>query len=92
MNGPELLKKMRANEECWKLYQSYIAAKENTVRLRLHKIDHVFHKEQLPVGGKGPKKGSETKQQYPSLVLKKLDEKQGNSERSPANDTYRDKY
>jgi len=45
INGAELLKKMRANEECWRLFQDYIKHKEATFRLRLSKIDHVFHKE-----------------------------------------------
>ena len=45
MNGAELLKKMRANEDCWRIFQDYIKQKEATFRVRLNKIDHVFHKE-----------------------------------------------
>lgn len=45
VNGAELLKKMRANDDCWRLFQDYIKQKEATCRLRLNKIDHVFHKE-----------------------------------------------
>jgi hypothetical protein len=45
VNGAELLKKMRAHDECWRLFQEYIKHKEVTARLRLSKIDHVFHKE-----------------------------------------------
>ncbi len=51
MNGPELLKKMRGNEECWKIFQSYIQNKEMLKRQRLNKLDHVFHKEPISQGG-----------------------------------------
>ena len=47
MNGPELLKKMKGNEECWRIFQNYIKNKENTTKTRLNKIDYVFHKEKL---------------------------------------------
>ena len=47
MNGPELLKKMRGNEDCWKIFLSYIQQKESVKRKRLNKLDYVFHKEPL---------------------------------------------
>lgn len=49
MNGPELLKKMKANDDCWQIFQAYIANKEKTTRMRLHKIDYVYHKEQVKI-------------------------------------------
>ena len=49
MNGLELLKKMRSNDECWRIFQNYIKNKEETVRARLQKLDHVFHKEKVKV-------------------------------------------
>jgi len=56
MNGLELLKKMRSNEECWRIFQQYVSNKEETVRARLEKLDHVFHKEKVkitPENGQG---------------------------------------
>ena len=47
MNGPELLKKMRGNQDCWKIFLSYIFQKESVKRKRLNKLDYVFHKEPL---------------------------------------------
>lgn len=52
MNGLELLKKMRTNEECWRLFQNYIRNKEITMRLRLNKLDYVYHKEHVKVDNK----------------------------------------
>ena len=52
MNGLELLKKMRTNEECWRLFQNYIRNKETTMRLRLNKLDYVYHKEHVKVDNK----------------------------------------
>lgn len=51
MNGMELLKKMRSNDECWRIFQYYIKNKEDTVRSRLFKLDHVFHKEKVKAEG-----------------------------------------
>lgn len=45
MNGQELLKKMRGNEECWRIFTNYLKNKEETMRFRLSKLDYVFHKE-----------------------------------------------
>lgn len=47
INGPELLKKMRGNEDCWRIFLQYIQNKENVKRQRLNKLDYVFHKEPL---------------------------------------------
>ena len=55
MNGPELLKKMRANEECWRIFQNYIKNKEATMNARLMKIDYVFHKDQIKIDITPPK-------------------------------------
>lgn len=49
MNGLELLKKMKSNDECWRIFQNYISIKEDTVKVRLNKLDHVFHKEKVKI-------------------------------------------
>lgn len=74
MNGHELLKKMRTNEECWKLFQRYIINKEAMVRLRLNKIDYVFHKEPVKFDQEEIAKSQQSKnagQNYTSIVIKK---------------------
>ena len=49
MNGVELLKKMKSNEECWNIFQNYIINKEQIMGSRLYKIDYVYHKEPVKI-------------------------------------------
>jgi hypothetical protein len=54
MNGLELLKKMRSNDECWRIFTNYVQNKEESAHSRLTKLDHVFHKEKVPGANSSP--------------------------------------
>jgi glycine/serine hydroxymethyltransferase len=65
MNGPELLKKMKGNDECWRIFQAYIQNKEQMMGSRLHKMDYVYHKQPVKIE---KKLFENVQRQYPSLA------------------------
>lgn len=41
----EFFRKLRPNDECWKIILSQARTKEKSIYRRMKKLDHVFHKE-----------------------------------------------
>jgi hypothetical protein len=41
----EFFRKLRSNEECWKIILNQVRNKEKQIGRRMNKLDYVFHKE-----------------------------------------------
>ena len=72
---------MKTNDDCWRIFQSYIQSKENVKRQRLNKLDYIFHKEPLNLqdaieeANKNLKKKEKEKthSKFPSMVNSQTD-------------------
>ncbi len=45
MKQQEFFKKLKGNEECWKIILNQVLSKDKNMKNRMQKIDTVFHRE-----------------------------------------------
>eukprot|EP00347_Sterkiella_histriomuscorum_P023290 403335214 len=76
MKAQEFFRKLKPNEECWRVILGQVQLKDHQMKNRMSKIDYVFHKEiQKPLPDKNIKtlssEQNQTRQQkYPSILAK----------------------
>ncbi|CDW81071.1 UNKNOWN [Stylonychia lemnae] len=71
MRANEFFRKLKSNEECWKIILNQVLQKDNQMRSRMLKIDQVFHKEITNPIVDGNSSQSRAKQvQYPNILQK----------------------
>ena len=53
IKASEFLRRLKSNEECWKVILQQVQLKDQMMKNRLSKIDYVFHKEVHKIGPEG---------------------------------------
>eukprot|EP00347_Sterkiella_histriomuscorum_P019194 403342576 len=70
MKSQEFFRKLKPNEDCWKIILTQVLSKDKQMRMRMNKIDDVFHRDILKTQETGKEKSTIQQQIYPTILQK----------------------